>query len=62
MNIGKLKLRKTGTPRKIGEKGDVDRYALYSIILMILLFLILTLFFSGAFSLIKNLFFKEFLK
>ena len=47
--------------KRLGKKGDVDRYVIYSIILMILLFLVLALFFSGAFTLIKNLFFKEFL-
>lgn len=61
MNFGKLKGQRTAKTGKIGKKGDVDRYILYSIILMILLFLVLALFFSGAFTLIKNLFFKEFL-
>jgi len=47
---------------KIGKKGDVERYILYSIVLLILLIIIVVLFFSGADTLIKNLFIKEVLK
>ena len=43
----------------LGKKGDVNRYILYLVILMILLILILVLFFGGAHTLLKNLFFKE---
>ena len=43
----------------IGEKGDVDRYILYAIILLILIVVILALFFGGARKLIEALFIKE---
>jgi hypothetical protein len=48
--------------KNIGRKGDVDRYILYTVILLILLILIIALFFGGAYDMIKNLFFKEFLR
>jgi hypothetical protein len=47
---------------KIGKKGDVDRYIVYTIVILILMALILILFFSGAYQMLKNLFFKGFLK
>lgn len=43
----------------IGNKGDVDRYVLYSVIILILIVLIIALFFAGVDTMIENLFIKE---
>jgi len=46
----------------IGRKGDVDRYLLMTIIVLILLIFIVALFYGGAYSMVQNLFIKVFLK
>lgn len=48
--------------RTIGKKGDVSRYILYTIVLLIMLIVIIALFFGGAGILFKGLFIKDFLK
>ena len=44
---------------RFGTKGDVNRYVLYTVIILILIVLIIALFFGGVGTLIENLFIKE---
>jgi len=46
----------------LGKKGDVDRYLLMSIVILILLIFIVALFYGGAYTLVQNLFIKVFLR
>jgi hypothetical protein len=48
--------------RTIGRKGDVDRYLVMTLITLIMLIIIVALFYGGAYSMVQNLFIKEFLK
>lgn len=43
----------------IGKKGDVDRYILYMIVILILIVLIMALFLGGMETVINNVFIKE---
>ena len=42
-----------------GRKGDVNRYILYSLIILILIVVIVALFFGGLDLLLRNLFINE---
>jgi len=57
----KMSLRKYGFGRKhnLGRKGDVERYMLWTIVLLIILIVIIALFYGGAWKLIENLFIKQ---
>jgi len=45
-----------------GKKGDVERYLLWTIVLLILLVVIIALVYGGAWNLIENLFIKKWSK
>jgi hypothetical protein len=45
-----------------GRKGDVDRYILWTIVLLILLILIVALFYSGAYTLLQKLLIKNYIR
>jgi nitrate reductase NapE component len=44
---------------KIGRKGDVDRYMLFAIVLLVLLVIALVLLYSGAYGFIENTFMEQ---
>ncbi|MFH1623328.1 MAG: hypothetical protein ABIA12_02310 [Candidatus Aenigmatarchaeota archaeon] len=46
----------------LGRKGDVDRYLLMTIVILIMIIFIVALFYGGAYSMIQNLFIKVFLR
>lgn len=46
----------------IGKKGDVERYLLWTIVLLVLLVVIIALVYGGAWDLIENLFIKKWSK
>jgi hypothetical protein len=46
----------------IGKKGDVERYLLWTIVLLVLLVVIIALVYGGAWNLIENLFIKKWSK
>ena len=44
---------------KAGRKGDVTRYMLWAIVLLVLLIIALALFYTGAYSLIESIFLDQ---
>jgi hypothetical protein len=56
-----IRLRQIGL-KHFGRKGDTDRFMLWLMILLIMLILIVALFYSGAYNIIKGVFLTELIK